>query len=178
MIGEVAFHGTSGAGNDLDQVHTVIQAADRTMASVMDGIRTGRAYVVGRGDQNVLLQLDEFRVSNKDTSAMIGETLQGSTGGDILVHVRLSAFDGQSHPTKIRIIRSGHIIRQIEGHTPMQLELVDREAGSGEWLNYRVEALGTSGELLTNPIYVAPRAGAPASTAQGVSRDSGKAIKT
>jgi hypothetical protein len=34
----------------------------------------------------------------------------------------------------------------------MQLELVDREAGSGEWLNYRVEALGTSGELLTNPI--------------------------
>jgi hypothetical protein len=178
MIGEVAFHGTSDAGKDLDQVYTVIQAADRTMAGVMNGIRTGRAYVVGRGDQNVLLQLDEFRVSNKHTSAMLGETLQGSASGDILVHVRLSAFDGRSHPTKIRVIRSGHIIRQIDGHTPMQLELVDREAGSGEWLNYRVEVIGTSGELLTNPIFVAPRAGTPASTAQGVNRDPGKAIKT
>jgi hypothetical protein len=178
MIGEVAFHGTSDAGKDLDQVYTVIHAADRTMASVMEGIRTGRAYAVGRGDQNVLLQLDEFRVSNKDTSAMIGETLEGNANGDILVYVRLSAFDGQSHPTKLRVIRSGHIIRQIEGHTPMQLELLDREAGPGEWLNYRVEVLGTSGELLTNPIYVAPRAGTPASTVRRVNRDSGKAIKT
>lgn len=144
----------------------------------MNGIRTGRAYAVARGDQNILLQLDEFQVSNKGESATIGETLQRSASGDILVHVRLSAFDGQSHPTKLRIIRSGHVIRQIEGHTPMQLELVDREARPGEWLNYRVEALGTSGELLTNPIYVAPRAGAPMSTAQGVNRDSGKAIKT
>lgn len=109
---------------------------------------------------------------------MIGETLKGSANGDIRVHARISAFDGQSHPTKLRVIRSGHVIRQIEGHTPMQLELVDHEAGSGEWLNYRVEAVGTSGELLTNPIYVAPRAGTAARTAQGVSRDSGKAIKT
>ena len=178
MIGEVAFHGTQDAGKDLDQVYTVIQVADRTRASVMNGIRTGRAYAVARGDQNILLQLDEFRVSNKGESATIGETLQGSAIGDILVHVRLSAFDGQSHPTKLRIIRSGHVIRQIEGHTPMQLDLVDREAKSGEWLNYRVETLGTSGELLTNPIYVAPRPGAPMSTAQGVNRDSGKAIKT
>ncbi|MDH4083524.1 MAG: hypothetical protein OEV99_11320 [Nitrospira sp.] len=178
MIGEVAFHGTSDAGKDLDQVYTVIQVADRTRASVMDGIRMGRAYAVGRGDQNVLLQLDEFRVSNKEASAMIGETLKGSANGDIRVNARISAFDGQSHPTKLRVIRSGHVIRQIEGHTPMQLELVDHEAGSGEWLNYRVEAVGTSGELLTNPIYVAPRAGTAARTAQGVSRDSGKAIKT
>ncbi len=177
MIGEVAFHGTSDAGKDLDQVYTVIQATDRTRASVLDGIRTGRAYAVARGDQNVLLRLDEFRVSNRGESAMIGETLQGSASGDILVHVRLSAFDGQSHPTKLRVIRSGQVIRQIEGHTPMQLELVDREARSGEWLNYRVEALGTSGELLTNPIYVAPHAGTPASTARGVNRDSRKRSK-
>ncbi|NJN36853.1 MAG: hypothetical protein HC794_07070 [Nitrospiraceae bacterium] len=178
IIGEVAFHGTSDAGKDLDQVYTVIQAVDRTRASVMDGIRTGRAYAVARGDQNVLLQLDAFQVSNKEESATIGETLQGSAIGNILVHVRLSTVDGQSHPTKLRVIRSGQVIRQIEGHTPMQLELIDHEAQSGEWLNYRVEATGTSGELLTNPIYVAPRAGTPVSTTQGVRRNSGNAIKT
>lgn len=178
MIGEVAFHGTSDAGKDLDQVYTVIQAADRTRASVMDGIQTGRAYAVARGDQNVLLRLDEFQVSNNGESAMIGETLKRSARGDILVRVRLSALDGQSHPIKLRVIRSGHVIRQIEGHTPLQLELVDREATSEGWLNYRVEVLGTSGELLTNPIYIAPRAVTHANTAQGVNRDSGKSIKT
>lgn len=178
MIGEVAFHGTSDAGKDLDQVYTVIQAVDRTRASVMDGIRTGRAYAVARGDQNALLQLDAFQVSNKEESATIGETLQGSAIGNILVHVRLSTVDGQSHPTKLRVIRSGQVIRQIEGHTPMQLDLIDHEAQSGEWLNYRVEATGTSGELLTNPIYIDLRAGTPVSTTQGARRNSGNAIKT
>jgi hypothetical protein len=38
----------------------------------------------------------------------------------------------------------------------LQVELVDHEAHPGSWQHYRLELAGTSGELLTNPIYVAP----------------------
>ncbi len=166
MIGEVAFHGTSDAGKDLDQVYTVIQAVDRMRASVMDGIRTGRAYAVARGDQNILLQLDEFRVVNNGQSAGIGETLHGSTSGDLIVRVGVSAVDGKPYAAKLRIIRSGHVIRQVEGQTPLQVELVDHEAQREKWLNYRVEVVGKGGELLTNPIYVSPMDGSNTNKSQ------------
>jgi hypothetical protein len=156
MIGEVAFHGTSDPGKDLDQVYTVVQTVDRTAASIMDALRFGRAYAVARGDQNVLLQLDEFRISSNGASARIGEILEGRRNGDILIRVRISAFDEKAHVAKLRVIRSGQVLRQIEGPTPLELELVDRGGMSDDWSNYRLEVVGTSGELLTNPIYVAP----------------------
>jgi len=68
----------------------------------------------------------------------------------------VSAVDGKQYAAKLRVIRSGQVIRQIEGQTPLQIELSDREARSEEWLSYRVEIVSNSGELLTNPIYVAP----------------------
>ena len=159
LIGEVAFHGTADAGKDLDRVYTVIQTSERTVAATMAALKTGRTYAVARGDQNILLQLDEFRVSNNGQSARVGETLHGSRSGDIIVHVGVSAVDGKPYAAKLRVIRSGQVIKQIEGQTPLQVELVDHEDQRGEWLNYRVEVAGKSGELLTNPIYVSPTDG-------------------
>lgn len=156
MIGEIAFHGTSDPGKDLDQVYTVIHTVDRTAAGIMDALRTGHTYAVARGDQNVLLRLDEFRLSSDGESAVIGDTLQGKKGGDILIRVRIASVDEKAHAAKIRVIRSGHVIRQIDGPTPLELELIDHGAMHEDWLHYRVEVVGPSGELLTNPIYVAP----------------------
>lgn len=156
MIGEVAFHGTNDAGKDLDRVYTVIQTSERTAAGILEALRTGRTYAVARGDQNILLQLDEFRVVNEERSAGIGETLHGRTSDDILVRVEVSAIDGKPYAAKLRVIRSGQVIKQVEGQTPLRVDLVDREAPRGEWLNYRVEVIGKGGELLTNPIYVSP----------------------
>lgn len=156
LMGEVAFHGTADAGKDLDRVYTIVQASDRTASGIMAALKTGRSYAVARGDQNVLLQLDEFRVVNRGQSAGIGETLNGGTSGDLVVRVGVSAIDGRSYAAKLRVIRSGRVIKQIEGQTPFQIEHVDLEAPRGGGLNYRVEVVGQGGELLTNPIYVAP----------------------
>jgi hypothetical protein len=156
LIGEVAFHGTTDAGKDLDQVYTVIQTPERTAASIMASLRTGRAYAVARGHQNILLQLDEFCVTNNGESARIGETLDRRLSGEVTLRIGISAIDGKPYAAKLRVIRSGQVIHQSDGLTPLKLELVDREAQPGEWLNYRVEVVGNSGELLTNPIYVAP----------------------
>ncbi len=156
MIGEVAFHGTSDPGKDLDQVYTIIQAVDRTAAGVLDALRFGRAYAVARGDQKVLLRLDEFRISRTGASAQIGEVLGGRHNEDIRIRVRISALDEKAHAATLRVIRSGHVLRQLEGKTPLELDLVDRGDLPHSWSNYRLEVVGASGELLTNPIYVAP----------------------
>jgi hypothetical protein len=159
LIGEVAFHGATDAGKDLDRVYTVIQTSERTVAGIMAALKTGRTYAVGRGDENILFRLDEFRVMNNGQSAGIGETLTGGSSGDLVVRVGVSAIDGKQYAARLRVIRSGQLIRQIEGRTPLQIELADREARRGEWLNYRVEVVGKGGELLTNPIYVSPTDG-------------------
>lgn len=156
MIGETAFHGLDDAGKDLDRVYTVVHCTERTAASVLTALRAGHAYAVARGDQGILLQLDEFRVTTAGASrsAEIGETLDGRESREVMVRVGISAVDQKPHPARLRLIRSGQVIGQIEGQTPLQYEMADREAPAGEWLTYRVEVVGRSGELLTNPIYV------------------------
>lgn len=158
MIGELAFHGLNDAGKDLDRVYTVVQCAERTAAGVLTALRAGRAYAVARGDRNVLLQLDEFRVTSDrgSRSAGISETLDGREVGEVMVRVGISTVDQKPHPARLRLIRSGRVIGQVEGDTPLKFEMTDREAPAREWLAYRVEVVGRSGELLTNPIYVAP----------------------
>ncbi len=157
LIGEVAFHGLSDRAKDLDRVYTVVAAKDRTAAGVLEALQSGHAYAVARGDQNILLQLDEFQVVSGDRQrvAGMGETLHGRHSGPPLIRVAVSAADRQPHPARIRLIRSGQVIGQIEGDTPLSYELTDREAPAGERLYYRVEVIGKSGELLTNPIYLA-----------------------
>lgn len=157
LIGEVAFHGTTDAGKDLDRVYTVIHSSERTVNGVLAALRAGHVYAVARGEQHTLLQLDEFQVSNTDHSAGIGDTLENTRSGEIRIRIGVSTSDGKPHRTKLRIIRSGQVIKQIEDETPLRVELVDHEARQGERQHYRLELVGMSGELLTNPIYVAPQ---------------------
>lgn len=166
LIGEVAFHGTTDVGKDLDRVYTVIQTSERTVAGIIASLKTGRTYAVTRGDENILLRLDEFRVLNNGQSAGIGETLGESGNGDLIVRVGVSAIGGKPYAARLRVIRSGQIIKQIEGQMPLQIELADREAQRGERLNYRVEVVGKGGELLSNPIYVSPTDGSNTTRSQ------------
>lgn len=158
MIGEVGFHGLQDAAKDLDRVYTVVQATERTSAGVLEALRSGHAYAVARGDDHILLQLNEFRVTTDRgaRSAGIGDTLASTDRREVMIHVGISAMDQKPHPARLRIIRSGQVIGQIEGQTPFHYELADHEASSTEWVMYRLEVVGKSGELLTNPIYVAP----------------------
>lgn len=177
LIGEVAFHGTTDAGKDLDRVYTMINSSERTANSVLAALRAGHVYAVARGEQTTLLQLDEFQVSTADHSAGIGDTLEATASGYLRIRVGISTIDGARHLTKLRIIRSGQVIKQFESETPLRFELVDHETRRNEWQYYRLELVGPSGELLTNPIYVAPHPEARSEPDQRLDRDSGHAIK-
>jgi hypothetical protein len=156
MIGEVAFHGFEDAGKDLDRVYTVLQVTERTEAGVLEALASGHAYAVARGDEQILLTLDDFHVTANDAGppANIGDRIEVRAGAEILIHAAISTADQRPHPAKLRLIRSGEVVHQMEGQTPLQFEIADREAPAGQWLIYRVEVTGKSGELLSNPIFI------------------------
>lgn len=155
MIGESAFHGLQDTGKDLDRLYTIVQAKERTPEAVLDALRSGQAYAVVRGDERVLLKLDAFHVrTHSGRTAGMGERFDLNEAEEGVIHIGLSAEDGRSDPARVRLIRSGQVIREFEGQTPITYDVVDREAPAGEWASYRLEARAKSGELLTNPVYV------------------------
>lgn len=154
MIGEAAFHSLQEAGKDLDRVYTIALVTERTQAGVLEALRTGHAYAVARGEENVLLQLDELSITNLGRSAGMGDRLESEAGSPMTIRVSVSAVDRHPHPVRLRVIRAGEVIGHIEGRTPLRFELTDSDAPADRWLPYRVEAIGTSGELLTNPVYI------------------------
>lgn len=156
MVGEIAFHGLADKGKDLNRLVTTVFAADRSVAGVLEAIRSGHAYAVAEGDQRVMLTLDEFRLGCDcgEATAGVGAHVSWPSGVHAIATVRISARDGQSHPVTLRLIRSGEIIGTVKADTPVDYHLTDDQAVSGGGAYYRVEVAGQSGELLTNPIYV------------------------
>lgn len=156
MIGEIAFHGLADRGKDLDRVVTTVFAQERSVSGVLEAIRSGHAYAVAEGDQRVMLTLDEFSLGcDCDQVAVgIGERRALPFGSHAAATVRISARDGQPHPVTLRLIRSGEVIGMTKAETPVHYQLEDAQAVSEGGAYYRVEVVGQSGELLTNPIYV------------------------
>ena len=156
MIGEIAFHGLADKGKDLDRVVTTVFATERSVAGVLDAIRTGHAYAAAEGDHRVMLTLDEFslRCDCDQTTAGIGERAALPSGAHAIATVRLSTRDGKPHPVTLRLIRSGEIVGTTKAETPVHYQLADAQPVPDGGTYYRLEVVGQSGELLTNPVYV------------------------
>ena len=156
MIGEIAFHGLADKGKDLDRVVTTVFAKERSVAGVLEAIRSGHAYAVAEGDHRVMLTLDEFSLACDcdQATAGIGERVVLPPGSHVVATVRLSARDGKPHPVTMRLIRSGEIIGMTKTETPVHYQLADAPPVPDGGAYYRLEVVGQSGELLTNPVYV------------------------
>lgn len=157
-VGEIAFHGPDYVGKELDHVVTVLWTKERTVAGILEALRQGRTYAVAPAKREVRLVLDEFSVSCQSGSrrATTGDTLDPEGARDLVVHVALAASDGGRHPVTVRIVRSGQVIARVIGETPLNHEFSDASAPAGEWMSYRVDVSGESGELLSNPVFVGP----------------------
>ncbi|THJ24581.1 MAG: hypothetical protein CAF45_005255 [Nitrospira sp. CG24E] len=155
LIGELAFHGLSDEGKDLHRLVMGVQVKVRTVAGVLEALRSGHSYAVGEGDHHVQLRLDEFRVvcQGGTKSASIGDRLDPGVARDLTILLSVTARDDGRHPVKVRVIRSGEVLAQFSGETPFRLNWPDTTAPTAEPLTYRVEITG-SGELLSNPIFV------------------------
>jgi hypothetical protein len=157
LIGELAFHGLNDAGKDLNRLLTVLSVKERTVAGVLEALRSGHAYAVGDGDHHVQLRLEEFRVlcQGGSRSASVGDKLDPVGARDLMVRLSIAASDSGRHPVKVRVIRSGQVVAQLAGETPFRIDWPDTIVPPEEEMTYRVEVTGIA-ELLSNPIFVGP----------------------
>ncbi len=157
LIGELGFHGLSDPGKDLHRLVTGLWVKERTVAGVLEALRSGHAYAVGDGDHHVQLRLDEFRIvcHGGTKSASVGDTLDPVGARDLMVRLSVTASDRGRHPVKVRVVRSGQVVAHLAGETPFRVDWPDTTLLTEERMTYRVEITG-SGELLSNPIFVGP----------------------
>jgi hypothetical protein len=159
MTAESSFHGPGDDNKALDQVLTVLTVRERSQAGILEALRTGRLYAVVRARKEFRLRLDSFQVQI-DGGRLVahpGDVLDPEGARDVGVRVALSASDGGRYPVAVRLIRSGQVLAQHAGETPLRFTFEDSDVPPGQWHAYRLDAHGPmAGELLSNPIFVGP----------------------
>ncbi len=159
LLTESGFHGPGEDAKRLDSVQTVAWVRERTAPAVLEALARGRLYAVLRDPKEFILRLDHFRVQceGQPERASLGETLHATRGCLHRIGIAVSSSDGGAHPLRIVLIRSGEVIRRLVGATPLEETVIDAEAPAGQPRYYRLMIKG-EGELLSNPIFVRPRA--------------------
>jgi hypothetical protein len=158
--GEIAFHTPGEAGIELNQVLNVLRAHERSVAGVVEAMRTGRVYAVVEPTGPLILRLDRFEIGDDggERAAQSGETFVRTGSGEVTIRTAVSTGDAKPHTLVLSLIRSGRVIASMTGETPLTQRFVDRTLPAGERAFYRVEVHGEGGrEILSNPIFVANR---------------------
>ena len=73
---------------------------------------------------------------------------------DARVSVEVGKLNGEHERVRVRLVRSGTVVADIEGVTPLKLEHIDKGIRDGERLYYRVLGSQRTVVLVSNPIFV------------------------
>jgi hypothetical protein len=149
-LAESAFHENS-AGKRVGPVQTVFLVRERTEAGVLDALRAGRMYALQR-TRDAGFALTEFAAVAGDGAAISGQTLRTTPGAPLEVTVALAALDARPVDVRVTLIRNGSIVAAWSGATPLRAR--HRETWDGRPAVFRLEARGTGGRLLSNPVFV------------------------
>ncbi len=146
-IGEAGFHYEGQAGKRLCNVLTVFLVPKKDEEDILEAMRSGRMYaVLGTGDTRLVL--DKFTVNGR---ALMGDRLV--VEGNPTVHLRVEERGGRKVPVSLRLVRSGEVVRNFEGTTPLEATYEDTSLWYGTAF-YRVEVFGPSSRIVSNPIFV------------------------
>ena len=150
-ISTADFHKDGGSGEKLGNFPTVFLVRKKTRDAIRSAMRQGRMYACIGYPQRMILK--EFSVcsSGCQTSAILGEEMMLNENPKI--HISLSSKEPTKDRVKVRLVRSGVLLKTFEGTLPMELEYEDKYYKPGEKIFYRIDARGC-GTLVSNPIFV------------------------
>jgi hypothetical protein len=123
----------------------------------MDALRQGRMYAVRGGDEQLVL--DAFEVESELHRGISGEEI--TSQGLARISIRIDKLNGKQEEVKLRLIKSGEVIAQFSGLTPLEFQQVDTGIRPGEKVYYRLMAQSRTSRLTSNPIFVTGVGGAP-----------------
>lgn len=153
-IGELGYHGPP---KRLGDVLTVFLVPERSREGVLAALKAGRFYSISPlPDYHLILEDFAIGQEGRGEKARMGEELQVKGEGSIVIHLKVSSSDGKKVPFTGRLIRSGRVLRALEGRTPLDEVLSAEPPLSGRREFFRIELL-TPHRLLSNPIFVRRR---------------------
>ena len=161
VYGEIAFHTPGEAGIELNQVLNVLRVRERSVAGVVEAMRTGRVYAVAEPNRVLGWRLERFDVGTDggERTAAAGDVFTRNGAEDVTIRVEVSGSAAGQQPVTLVVVRAGQVIARTTGTLPLTQRFVDRTLPAGQGAYYRVEVHG-EGEILSNPIVVKP--GSPA----------------
>ncbi len=150
-ISTADFHKDGESGERLGAFPTVVMVREKTKEAVLSAMRQGRMYACAGYPQRMIL--NEFAVcsSGCKTRAISGEEMMLNENPKI--RISISPKEPTQDPVKVRLIRSGELIKVFEGPLPMEVEYEDKYYKPGKKIFYRIDARGC-GALVSNPIFV------------------------
>ena len=135
------------SGN-IDDVQTVFLVEKKTREAVLEALAWGRMYVTQGGDDRLILYA--FDVESGGYLGLAGEEVRGA--GECIVHVQIGKADKTRERVKVTLIRSGKIVSEEVGLTPVNFDYTATIGESNEY--FRVIAKTRTAKLVSNPIFV------------------------
>lgn len=124
---------------------TVVWARELSEAALLDGLRTGRAYIRTRGDGPAV----DLEATSARQQAAMGGTLAVSGAAPVVLRVTASGAAGQV----AEFVRNGAIATSRPVETSPATISYSVAANPGDWVNVRLrDATGIT--VISNPIYL------------------------
>jgi hypothetical protein len=154
-VGEAAFHFEGQAGKRFGDVQTVVMAARKDAAALLEGLRAGCAYALLRTPDEGLV-LDRFQAISPDAPpAEAGSRLALRADARPEVHAVVGSASGNRLPVEVRLIRSGSVVQTFRGDTPLSLRWTDTSLAMGSKSYFRLDIRAAGGHrLLSNPVFL------------------------
>jgi hypothetical protein len=151
-IATADFHSEGESGEKLGNYQTVFFLREKTKVAVLDALKKGRMYAAHGAFPKVPTLLD-FSVTSRDGDqrAVSGEEVL--LKGKPTIKISLSAVEAVTPPARIRIIRSGQLVKMLESNLPVEIRFEDDYFKAGEKTYYRMDMRG-AGIIVSNPIFV------------------------
>lgn len=151
-ISTADFHKDGESGEKLGNFPTVFLVRNQTKKDILSAMQAGRMYAC-RGKYPQRIVLDEFSICSAgcETKATLGQEIR--IYGNPQIRISLSLKTPAKNQVKVRLIRSGELIKTFSGTLPMDIDFEDRDFKPGQKGYYRVDVKGP-GALISNPIFV------------------------
>ena len=147
-IGERDYH--YAKKGKIDGILSVFLVREKSKRAVMEALRRGRLYATRGGHERLVL--NRFVVETESARGVAGTEVESS--GKALVLVDIGRIDGEAEKIRVTLIKSGEVVADLTGVTPIRLEHIESNIQEGERVYYRVMGYRRKAALISNPIFV------------------------
>ena len=149
--GDIDYH-YNRKGVQLKDILTILLVDERSKEAALEALASGRMYAAcGWGEK---ISLENFTVESGGMVAEAGGEVTST--GRFTVHVKIDKIYGESQDVRVQLIKSGAIVAEVEGRTPLDFIHVD-SIDIDEMEYVRLLASMGSSRITSNPIFVRGR---------------------